>query len=161
MHARHRLAAALVIAAASLLTAACARTRLSRDPVPEAIEIVVRDTAGRVFAAAQRAISDEGIPVDQVDERAGFVSSRFVDVGALHVRSPTDAYSGPEREVQFRFHVRPSLEGDAGTTRLLGEAVYRPLGRELSRVAMVARDHPAREVLSRMLERIRGAAGER
>lgn len=141
----------LLILAALAALAACTRPRRIFDPVPGAVQVVLADSASEIQTAVERAITDEGLPVDQSDRARGIVQSAPVDVDLLKTLGSTATMTDADRIVTFRFYIR----SDLGATRLFAEAVYQPTGTEVrSMERMVPEDHPARAVLARMLDKV-------
>jgi hypothetical protein len=119
--------------------------------VEGAVERIFPDSARPVLDAAVRAVTDEGIGLEMVDERRGFVESAFVDVGSLRPTLDVIGLSAEERRIKFQFRALPTFGG----TRLIAEAIYRPLpGSDRAMERMVPEDHPGRRVLADMLGRI-------
>ena len=147
---RRRPLLALAIAAA-LAAVACVKPRDISQPVPGAVSHAFPDSARYVLEAVKRAMIDETIDIGLEDPQRGLVESRYEDVGSLRASTSREDYTQNERMVRFRFFVRTMLGG----TNLVGEAVYRPTGtggRSMER--MVPNDHAAREVLTRVYQRV-------
>ncbi|HKG90520.1 MAG TPA: hypothetical protein VKA84_01440 [Gemmatimonadaceae bacterium] len=148
------------ILALTLLSAlACARhSRSMFQPAPGAVRLVLQDSADAVLSAAERAISDEGIPIRLTDRGRRFVESRRIDIGTFSDRSSTEALPAAERMVIYRFFVRTDLGG----TVLYGEAVTQPTGTEVRTMErMVSDEHPAHAVLSRMIDNVQKHLSDR
>ena len=140
----------LLSALCSLAVLACVRGRRIGDPVPGAVQVVLQDSASVALAAFERAIVDEGVPIYVTDRDRSFVESQPIDVAALKTLGNPDGLSDAERVVRFRFYVRRDL----GATRVFGEALYQLGGADLRAMQrMVPDDHPARQVLARMIEK--------
>jgi hypothetical protein len=141
---------ALVLALALVSVSACARSRSIKAPVSGAVSRTYSDSAAYVFEVATYAVTDEGIGIMRTDPERQIVESDWVDVGSLRHVSPAaaEAVVGADRRVRFRFRAVPV----AGGTQLIGEALIRPIGGGEFADRMVPRNHPAREVLIRMLD---------
>ena len=129
----------------------CVKPRDITQPVPGAVSHAFPDSAQYVTAALKQAMIDETIDIGLEDAQRGIVESRYEDVGSLRASTSREDYSENERMVRFRFFVQRMLGG----TNVVGEAVYRPTGtggRSMER--MVPPEHAAREVLTRIYERV-------
>ena len=141
----------LVPLAAALAVAACVKPRDISQPVPGAVSHAFPDSARFVLEAVKQAMIDETIDIGLEDPQRGLVESRYEDVGSLRATTSREDYTENERMVRFRFFVQRMLGG----TNLVGEVVYRPTGtggRAMER--MVPSDHAAREVLTRVYQRV-------
>jgi hypothetical protein len=127
--------------------------------VAPAAEEVVPARPGVVHAAALSAVTDLGLPLRLVDAAAGVVETDYVDI--LAFRPDATQYSPPERLVRFRIVVAAHESGPA--SRLTVYGLYAPFRTGLSNVRRgeraIPRDHPAMDLVRRMVQHVQKSAG--
>ena len=146
IRARVRAVAALV----ALLAAACATPRNIRQPVDGAVVVTFPDSARPIFDATIAALRDEPIRIVLSDLASGVIETEYIDITS--VRTSVDMSEEPmaDRMVKFRFRTRTTL----GATHLVAEAIRRPFSGGAAMERMLPPDHPARQVLNRVIANV-------
>jgi hypothetical protein len=133
----------------------------SRTPRPIApvIDEVLPATPDVVFAAALKAVGDEGLPLRLSDVAEGRVETEYVDI-AGYAPGESSQYPTPERLVRFRIVAVQNPQGPG--TRFSVFALYQPFRTDLSterNARSIPMDHPGMIVARRLLERTKKAVG--
>jgi len=151
MTARAVLAAVLVAAAGC---AAMGGLRPRYGPVPESVMLTLEGAPDAVTRAAAEEVQHAGLRVQWLSPEEGYVETQWYDLRSRESASEP-RFRDLEQIVKLRFFSDPV----AGKTRLVAEAVITTLvdpsrpPRELER--MVPPGHGGREVLTRILDRMR------
>jgi hypothetical protein len=139
--------------AAGLLVLGCRSS--GPRPVRPAAEEVVAARVSLVHPAAIRAVTDQGLPLRFTDAAAGIVETDYVDIATY--RQDAIQYPSAERLVRLRIVVTPHEESPA--SRLTVYALYSPfragLTDERRGERAVPRDHPAMDLVRRIVEQVR------
>ncbi len=146
------------LAAVALGAAACAGlggVRPYYGPVPGSVTVVFTAAPDAVTRAAAEEVQRAGLALQWMSAAEGYVESQWFNV-TTHVSSQTPDISDLDHSVKVRFFADPT----AGKTRLVAEVVAsyavdpsRPQ-REMER--MLPEGHPGREVLTQLLDRLKG-----
>jgi hypothetical protein len=123
-------------------------------PIRPAAEEVVAARATLVHPATIRAVTDLGLPLRFTDASAGIVETDYVDISGY--RQDAVQYPIAERLVRLRIVVVPHEEAPA--SRLTVYALYSPFRAgtdERRSERAVPRDHPAMDLVRRIVEQVR------
>lgn len=154
MTARAGLAWLVVLAAG-----ACYHTGAPK-PIAPVIDEVLPATPDVVFAAALKAVGDEGLPMRLHEDARGVIETEYVDIASY---APIEASQYPltERLVRFRIVVVPNPQGPG--TRFSIIAMYQPFRTGYSdserNARSIPRDHPGMVVARKLLDRTKAAIG--
>ena len=146
------LFATLALLALAACDPAFSRPRLT--PGPEAPHAEVRGDVASVTTRIAAALESEGIPVERVEARDGWLRTAWLDTAGFRPVSSTARGLGA---VRVRGWIDPA---SYGASRVTLEAVWRPLAdpslpdRELERALPAG--HPAALRIQRALERVAG-----
>lgn len=152
----------VTVASCGMSAAACnpVTSRPEFLPFPEAVEDTVSADLRQTVGALASALQAQGLPVNVASERDGYVETRRFDVRTGRARG-ADAHH-PDRIAVLRFWAEATPRG---TTRVQSEAAVRwtadpSLTPRLAEV-MADEDHPARQLLDRVLDAIKRRFGDR
>lgn len=146
----------VAVLSSAVLAQACnpITTRPDFLPFPEAIEDTISTGLPQTVRALSSALQAQGLPVDVANERDGFVKTHAFDVRTGERRGG-DAYH-PDRIAVLRFWAE---ETPRRTTRIQAEAAIRwtadPSLQPRLAERMAGEDHPARQLLDRVLDAIK------
>jgi hypothetical protein len=123
-------------------------------PVPESVTLTLEGAPDAVTRAAAEEAQHAGLRVQWLSPEEGYVETQWYDLRSRE-SAIEPRFRDPEQVVKLRFFADPV----AGKTRLVAEAVSTSLvdpsrpQRELER--MVPPGHGGREVLTRILDRVK------
>jgi len=150
-----RLAFAVLAACA---VGGCVKSRTPK-PIAPVIDEALPGTPDVVYAAALKAVGDEGLPLRFHDVATGGIETEYLDI-ATYAPGESIQYPTPERMVRFRIVVAQNPQGPG--TRLSIFALYQPFRTDFSterNARSIPRDHPGMTVARRLLERTQKAVG--
>jgi hypothetical protein len=151
-----RLTLALLAACA---VGGCVTSRTPR-PIAPVIDEVLPATPDVVYAAALKAVGDEGLPLRFHDVATAQIETEYVDI-ATYAPGESIQYPTPERLVRFRVVAVQNPQGPG--TRLSIFALYQPFRTDYSdserNARSIPRDHPGMTVARKLVERIKKAVG--
>jgi hypothetical protein len=128
-------------------------------PVAPAAEEIIAARPGIVHAAALSAVTDLGLPLRFMDPAGGVIETDYVDI--ITYRRDATQYSAPERLVRFRIVVMAHESTPASRFTVYG--LYSPFRTGLSNTRRgeraIPRDHPAMDLVRRMVQSVQKSAG--
>lgn len=146
-------------ALAVLAAGGCVKSGTPR-PVAPVLEQVLPATPDVVYAAALKAVGDEGLPVRISDFRSGRVETEYVDIASYYPLESSQ-YPDLERLVRFRLIAIPNPQGPG--TKVSIFAVYQPFRTGYSagerNERAIPRDHPGMTLARKLEERTKRAVG--
>jgi hypothetical protein len=150
-----RLAVALLAGGA---VGGCVRSSTPR-PVAPVIDEVLPATPDVVYAAALKAVGDEGLPLRFYDAATDRLETEYVDIATFEA---VDASQYPTAERLVRFRVVAVQNPQGPGTRVSIFALYQPFRMDLSserNARSIPRDHPGMSVARKLLDRMKQAVG--
>lgn len=154
MSARAGLALLAVFAAG-----ACVHSGTPK-PIAPVIDEVLSATPDVVFAAALKAVGDEGLPLRLHEDARGVIETEYVDIASYEPLSASQ-YPQTERLVRFRITAVQNQQGPG--TRFSIVAMYQPFRTGFSdserNARSIPRDHPAMAVARKLLDLTKAAIG--
>lgn len=134
-------------------------SRPAFTPFPEAVEDTIAAGLPQTVRALSSALQAQGLPVDIANERDGYVATRHFDVGTGRARG--GKAHNPDHIAVLRFWAEATPRG---TTRIQAEAAVRwtadPSLAPRLREVMADEEHPARQLLDRVLDAIKRRFGD-
>jgi hypothetical protein len=148
---------AVALLAASVAGVGCVHS--TPRPVDPVIDEVLPATPDVVYAAALKAVGDQGLPLRFHDPATNRVETEYVDIGTYEAVDASQ-YPTPERLVRYRIVAVPNPQGPGSRVSIF--ALYQPFRMDLSserNVRSIPRDHPGMTVARKLLDRMKKAVG--
>ena len=140
--------ACFAVAAAAAI--ACVQPRDIREPVEDAVVVTFPDSARLIFDATVAALNDEPIRILITDRAKGVIETDYIDLTSVRLSVNMSEEPIADRTVKFRFRTRTTF----GATRLIAEAIRKPLSGGAAMERMLPPTHPGHQVLRRVLARV-------
>jgi hypothetical protein len=148
------------LALLALFTAGACVHSSPPKPIAPVIDEVLPATPDVVFAAALKAVEDEGLPMRLHEDARGVIETEYVDV-ASYAPLAASQYPLTERLVRFRIVAVQNPQGPG--TRFSIVAMYQPFRTGYSdserNARSIPRDHPGMVVARKLLDRTKAAIG--